>query len=63
MLHRLSEPSNEKGGARYVLTFASTYRKEKPPQLFLGLPRVGWLPEKGIEGSVVAFPQVWEAAI
>ena len=34
---------------------ASTYRKEKPPQPFLGLPRVRWLPEKAMEGSFGGF--------
>lgn len=34
---------------------ASTFRKEKPPQPCLGLPRVTWLPEKAMEGSFGGF--------
>ena len=30
-----------------------------PPQPFLGLPRVKWVPEKGMLRPLVAFPQVW----
>ena len=46
----------QREGRSRIRTFcASTYRKEKPPQSLLGLPRVKWLPEKEIEKSLVAF--------
>ena len=42
---------HSEGRSSYLRTWASTYRNEQPPQPFLGLPRVNWLPKREIEGS------------